>query len=375
MTIQIKEHNHRLQIMIAQASTQIELPALWLRERSQEHDQVDAKTQQRLWDPHLCAADLAINHATFGRNTLTVTFSDNHTSTYSTDYLTEQLTCFDTGLPKPIAWLAADNNLPVRFDWQQIQSDRTIFQQSVVEFLRYGYLTFYNTPTKQDSLLHIAEQYGFVRETNFGRYFEVFSKPQANDLAYTPHAIGPHTDNPYREPVPGIQLLHCLDNQTQGGYSTLVDSLSIAKLIQTEHPKAYQLLTDTIVRFRFYDLDCELVSFHPLIEQDNFGNVLGIHYSPRLDDLPLLSQAQTAQFQSARNILGKLLSDLRFEKKFKLDKGELMMFDNNRILHGRTAFNPQQGIRHLQGCYIDRDGPKSLYRVANRSSNRITQTC
>jgi len=374
MTIQIKEHNNSLQIIFEQACTEFELPALWLRERSQEYDQVDGKTKQRLWDPHLCSASLSIQQASFRNNTLQVTFSDQHISAYTTDYLSEQVTCFDTGLPKPFAW-RADDDLPVRFDWQELQNNQYLFDHSVSEFLRYGYLTFYNTPTEKDSLLSIAEHYGFVRETNFGRYFEVYSKPLANDLAYTPHAIGPHTDNPYREPVPGIQLLHCLDNQTQGGFSTLVDSLSIAKLIQNEHPKAYKLLTDTIVRFRFFDQDCELVSFHPLIEQDNLGNVLGIHYSPRLDDLPLLSQAKTAEFQNARNILGKLLSDIRFEKKFKLNKGELMMFDNNRILHGRTAFNPQQGIRHLQGCYIDRDGPKSLYRVANRSPNRTLPTC
>jgi len=366
MTIQIKEQNNRLQIILEQNSAEFELPALWLRERSQECDQIDTKTKQRLWNPHLCSATLSIQQASFSHNTLQVTFSDNHSSAYTTDYLNEQVTCFDTGLPKPFAW-GADDDLPVRFDWQEIQRNQHLFEHSVSEFLRYGHLTFYNTPTEKDSLLNIAENYGFVRETNFGRYFEVFSKPMANDLAYTPHAIGPHTDNPYREPVPGIQLLHCLDNQTQGGLTTLVDSLSIAKLIQKEHPHAYKLLTEIVVRFRFTDQDCELISFHPLIEQDNLGNVLGIHYSPRLDDLPLLSQTQTVEFQSARNILGILLSDSRFERTFKLNKGELMMFDNNRILHGRTAFDPNQGVRHLQGCYIDRDGPKSLYRVANKN--------
>ncbi|MCX7224134.1 MAG: TauD/TfdA family dioxygenase [Burkholderiales bacterium] len=43
-----------------------------------------------------------------------------------------------------------------------------------------------------------------------------------------------------------------------------------------------------------------------------------------------------------------------------------MIFDNNRVLHGRTAFNPAEGQRQLQGCYIDRDGPRSLYRVLQR---------
>jgi gamma-butyrobetaine dioxygenase len=43
-----------------------------------------------------------------------------------------------------------------------------------------------------------------------------------------------------------------------------------------------------------------------------------------------------------------------------------MMFDNNRVLHGRTSFDPNEGHRQLQGCYLDRDSPRSLYRVLNR---------
>jgi len=45
----------------------------------------------------------------------------------------------------------------------------------------------------------------------------------------------------------------------------------------------------------------------------------------------------------------------------------MMMFDNNRVLHGRTSFDPSEGHRQLQGCYIDRDGPRSLYRVLQRT--------
>ncbi|QVM88949.1 TauD/TfdA family dioxygenase [Pseudomonas lalucatii] len=41
--------------------------------------------------------------------------------------------------------------------------------------------------------------------------------------------------------------------------------------------------------------------------------------------------------------------------------GELMLFDNSRVLHGRTRFDPSEGPRHLQGCYIDLDGPRERY--------------
>ena len=61
-----------------------------------------------------------------------------------------------------------------------------------------------------------------------------------------------------------------------------------------------------------------------------------------------------------------------FEIRFLLGDGDLVMFDNCRLLHGRTGFDPAEGLRHLQGCYIDIDGPRSLYRVLRRRRARAT---
>ena len=41
--------------------------------------------------------------------------------------------------------------------------------------------------------------------------------------------------------------------------------------------------------------------------------------------------------------------------KFRLESGDIFCFNNRRILHGRTAFDPNSGSRHLQGYYIERD--------------------
>ncbi len=201
-----------------------------------------------------------------------------------------------------------------------------------------------------------------MRETNFGQYFDVSSRPDSNDLAYRAVRLGPHTDNPYREPVPGIQLLHCLVNETTGGLSTLVDSLSVCDQLMREDPEGFSLMCGTSVRFRFVDAATEIVTRRPMICRDVNGTVTGVHYSPRLDYLPLLPADTLSCFHRARRRLGVLFADPRFEIRFPLRAGELMMFDNNRTLHGRTEFDPNEGRRHLQGCYIDADGPRSLYR-------------
>ena len=70
-------------------------------------------------------------------------------------------------------------------------------------------------------IVKFANSIGSVRRTNFGEYFDVKSKPDPNDLAYTSLELSPHTDNPYRNPVPCIQLLHCIVSEVTGGLSTL----------------------------------------------------------------------------------------------------------------------------------------------------------
>lgn len=51
----------------------------------------------------------------------------------------------------------------------------------------------------------------------------------------------------------------------------------------------------------------------------------------------------------------------------KLAGGEMVVFDNRRVLHGREAFDPSTGFRHLHGCYVDRGEWDSRLRVLDRS--------
>jgi len=75
---------------------------------------------------------------------------------------------------------------------------------------------------------------------------------------------------------------------------------------------------------------------------------------------------ELAAYYRARREFDHLLRSPEFEIRFLLDAGELVMMDNRRPAARRTGFDPAQGLRHLQGCYIDIDGPRSLYRVLRR---------
>ncbi|WP_439888011.1 TauD/TfdA family dioxygenase [Pseudomonas sp. MBLB4123] len=337
-----------------------ELPALWLRERTQDPLQLDGKTQQRLFDSHAIAPDIVLRSV----EPITATqawleFSDGHRSLYDCSRLGAELSQ-DDALPTAIAWDSSLDQAAMRFHWPDMAAPAG-FLAALETYLKHGFIILTGVPTASESILEVASKFGYLKETNFGRYFEVYSRPDANDLAYTGVHLGPHTDNPYRDPVPGIQLLHCLINETSGGLSTLVDSVRVVSELAATDPEGYRLLKDTAVKFRFIDRGTELVSHKPIIKTDAQGRTLGVHYSPRLDGLPLLPVEHMKAFHRARQRLGQLFCDPAYEIRFPLRAGELMLFDNSRVLHGRTGFDHSEGRRHLQGCYIDLDGPRERY--------------
>jgi len=340
---------------------------LWLRERCRDAASMDLKTQQRLQDPSDLPLDLrllAVSQPAPG--SLRVRFSDGHEGTFSAEELLEEATLAPNShdCPDPQPWDGSLSPLP-RARWQAAPTE-TELMSWLEAFLGFGFVIFEGVPTNPGTVLKVGAQFGFVRETNFGALFNVRSTPDATDLAYTAVALDPHTDNPYRAPVPGIQLLHCLVNETSGGLSTLVDGFAVAQALRAEHGAAFDILASTPVRFKYVDAGTELTASAPPIELDVTGALKAIHFSPRLDFVPLFAPARLEAYYRARQLFDQRLRAPDFEIRFLLKAGDLVMFDNCRLLHGRSGFDPAEGLRHLQGCYIDLDGPRSLYRVLRR---------
>jgi gamma-butyrobetaine dioxygenase len=340
---------------------------LWLRERCRDAVSMDLRTQQRLQDPSDFAPDLKVTAVSQpSPGVFQVSFSDGHQGSFNAAELLEEaaLAPGSHDCPAMRLWDGTLKDLP-RARWRALPSDSELMGW-LEAFLAYGFIIFEGVPSEPGMVLKVGAQFGITRETNFGTLFNVRSTPDANDLAYTASALDPHTDNPYRTPVPGIQLLHCLVNETSGGLSTLVDAFAVARALATRDPEAFRILSTTPVRFKYLDTDTELTASAPPIELDVTGELKAIHFSPRLDFVPLFPRAQLEAYYRARRLFDHSLRAAQFEIRFLLNDGYLVMFDNCRLLHGRTAFDPAEGLRHLQGCYIDIDGPRSLYRVLRR---------
>lgn len=237
--------------------------------------------------------------------------------------------------------------------------DTDSFIQSLHE---HGIALINGMGTEPGEVLRFAARIGFVRETNYGRLFDVLAEPDPINLAYTPVGLPLHTDNPYRDPSPTVQLLHCLAAADTGGNSHFADGFHAAERLRREYPEYFAVLSTTQLMFRFHDNAVDLRDSKPMIQTDAAGRICAIHVNHRSMEVPKLGVAQSRLFYAAYHRFTELLSAPEAIVKLLLQPGELIAFDNRRVLHGREGFNVT-ARRHLQGCYIDADAIESAARM------------
>ena len=95
----------------------------------------------------------------------------------------------------------------------------------------------------------LPEKIGVIRTSNFGRIFEVKIKADADSNAHTGQELWAQTDLATREYMPGLQFLFCLQNDSDGGNSTLTDGFAVANHIRTTDPQTFNLLSQTAIDF------------------------------------------------------------------------------------------------------------------------------
>ena len=258
----------------------------------------------------------------------------------------------DDGIPRYAA-------APILVDDQALSAwmrETAVFGLTIVEHLE----------DRVGAGVDLAQRIGFLRETNFGTTFEVINKPDPNNLAYTSVALPLHTDLPNQEVPPGYQFLHCLANEATGGGSLFADGFAMAKDLRDEDPEAFRLLCEVPIPFRFHDGDADIRVHEPVITLDDEGEVIEIRYNAHLAGVfDMEPEVMPAYYRAYRAYMAKT-RDPKYRLTLKLKAGEMVVFDNRRVLHGRDSFDPSTGFRHLHGCYVDRGEFASRLRLLAR---------
>lgn len=265
-------------------------------------------------------------------------------------------------------WRAAD--LPggaPRHDARTILNDDAALMAWLVDTKKHGLTIVHGIEGKGEASMAIARRIGFLRETNFGQTFEVINKADPNNLAYTSLALALHTDLTNQETPPGYQFLHCITNDAEGGGSVFADGFAMAQVLRDSDPQAFETLARTRIPCRFFDRECDIRTHQPVITLDPTGAIQEIRFNAHLVDIIDLPTASVDAWYRAYRAFMRLTRDPAFRLSFRMAAGEMTAFDNRRILHGREAFNPATGNRHLHGCYVDRVEYDSRMRMLDRT--------
>jgi gamma-butyrobetaine dioxygenase len=338
----------------------VELASVWLRDNLRQDR--DPGNGQRLIDVADLPLTPRIRHAALQGTVVRVEWEDDAAeASFDLDWLANQLAAIDGArtLPQPRLWPDGGSLDAARdFAWAALGAarDTVAIQVSWLAGLVTDGLAFLSdVPAEPGAILATVPLIGQVAETNYGLLFDVRAVPEPENLAYSDRGLGLHTDNPYREPVPGFQALHVLVAAPDGGESLFADGFALAQRLREEDPDAFEILARTPVPFAYRSRNAALSAERPLIQLSCRGEVVAVHYNNRsIQPLPLAAEAAERYYRAYRRF-ALLLREPRFMLRCMMRSGDLVVFDNQRVLHGRTGFASARHPRHLQGCYLTRD--------------------
>jgi trimethyllysine dioxygenase len=242
---------------------------------------------------------------------------------------------------------------------------------------KYGFCFVNGVPVNPESTEKLLCRIAFIRTTHYGKFWDFTSNLAKADLAYTTMKLDAHTDTTYFTDPVGLQLLHLLEFDGVGGESLLVDGFRAARILREEDPTAYRILSHIGIPSHSAgnnDIFIQPSTTNPILTHNlNTGQLGQIRWNNsdrstmdqwnNADDVPL--------FYDAIRKWNEILSRKDGELWTQLRPGRALIFDNWRVLHGRSAFS---GHRRLCGGYINRDDYVSRLRLTNLGRDGILKT-
>jgi alpha-ketoglutarate-dependent taurine dioxygenase len=273
----------------------------------------------------------------------------------------------------------------------------------------YGLTLVRGAGVKERTVLELASRIAYPQWTIYGEVWDVAVTPNPINIAYAPVMLDAHVDLVYYESPPGLQLLHCrrFDDGVVGGESTFIDGFYAAELLRQRDPAAFAVLATVPATFQKVHYararPAHIVASRPIITVDRSaadlvgrlarssagaevlaslppaqlaslrdGEVTGVFWAPPFEGPLRVPADQVEVFYPAYDAFARLLREVEHDGRhlvqYRMQPGDVSVFNNRRMLHGRRHFAAAAGSstvdppqRVLQGCYVNIDEFKSRF--------------
>ncbi|KAI9831393.1 MAG: hypothetical protein M1826_003566 [Phylliscum demangeonii] len=313
-----------------------------------------------------------------------------------------------------------------RLDYgEYMTSDERLFE-ALQALTRYGLVFLEGVPDDERAVEKIASRIGPLKDTFYGRMWDLRSVPNATNVAYTNRPLSPHMDLLYFAEPPALQLLHCLRNNAHGGETVFADAFRAATQLRLDQEVLFRTLLHYPVTYHYWhgggdsdrDRDSENPSSstststssansqhyhhaHTTIEldphpyQSTRPKLHAVNWSPAFQ-APFETDVHTDEasynlrrYHAAAQAFARLLEAPTALFEHRMRPGECVLFHNRRVVHGRRAFElddageqpplktgekkrerERERDRWFKGGYVDSDPFWSRWRVLSERFKR-----
>jgi gamma-butyrobetaine dioxygenase len=303
-------------------------------------------------------------------DTLNVHWKDGHESSFALAWL--KANAYDAAdraqlqsAQRTVAWSGKDLAQLPAVNYDDVMRDDAGLWPLMKLLATVGVAVINHAPKQAGIVGPLAERIAYLQRTLYGSTFHVKVVPNPHNAAYSPLPLPLHMDLCYYEAPPGLQFLHFIATECRGGANQFVDIRAAAERLRARHPDAFRTLLTSKFTFHFRDADNWMYYRRPLLAVDaETDEIVEAYWSPPWrGPLHVPFDQVEATFDAFEKYSHIINDDADLSHTVRFDAGQVVVFNNRRIVHSRLPFEVRDGMRHAEGTYVSLDEFVNRFRV------------
>lgn len=341
--------------------------AMWLRDLCGCPACVHGESKQKILTAQNITDDLRPKTATIADGGLKIAWPDGHVSRFTAGQLADS-TAAGRARRKhhPVLWDRALGEGFPSVTFSQVRDCDAARLEMLKALVDYGTVRVRDVSTDEARTEQLAAMASLIRETPHGRIYDVRTLPKVHNLAYGADGLSLHVDGSYHYHSPGPMLFHFIETTPRGGDTVLADGFQIARRLEAEIPEGFDLLCRLPWRNAYWNAGMDFRASAPAIGIDRDGDLTHVILNQYTSFPDHFDAGEIESAYGAWRQIHEIAGRPEMQVRMKMPAGDALFFDNRRVLHARTAFDPNEGPRRLRSCYMERDTLHSNLRVLAR---------